>query len=549
MNKKNESRRPIIKLFIAMIMPIVLLHFLERKIENSNENLFLLNEQVDIYNMKISIIFISLGIAFLYIRKTKENRRGIFLVLVFLALGSFLYETKMEHKELEYELDMKDFIEVTVTEMYEGIEDDNNKYFIVGIEGGKYGVMKIENEYLRKVLASKLYGKNRNKDKIKYKARDINEIIGCKLKLRAKVKSLYSYKSSINKRNENKETKNKQLINLINKKVCVILEVKNIVNISNKSAYYKFKDYILEIKEKYLSGVNIYFSNRDIGIINSFIFGDKSAVSFENLDMIRKNQIAHLIAVSGMHIGILFFLLSKGFRYCTDSMFFKTIVIFPFILCYGVMTGMNNSVIRAIIMLFIYNLLRWKYRRIDLLSVLMATGIIQILMNYRVVFMLDFQYSYMALIFIACFINIENFFQQKTGLYIFWKWLIFSIGIQIFIMPITAYYFKYISFSGILTSIILTPITLMIINILMCDYLIFSLSYAIFKIEILLSGYLNKITEMFLNTFFQLNQLFFFKDKLTLHIEHISILSVSVFYGLIFLICRERTLLKLRNLM
>lgn len=108
----------------------------------------------------------------------------------------------------------------------------------------------------------------------------------------------------------------------------------------------------------------------DAGIFSAAVLGDKKALDSQIKDLYQKNGIAHLLAISGLHLSIIgmggYKLLRKaGLGYKGAGLAGAA-----FIFCYGAMTGGSPSVVRAVVMMITGFLASYLGRTYDLLSAL-----------------------------------------------------------------------------------------------------------------------------------------------------------------------------------
>lgn len=128
----------------------------------------------------------------------------------------------------------------------------------------------------------------------------------------------------------------------------------------------------LKLKKSYDSISN----EKDAGLYESIIIGDKEGLTEDINDLYKNNGIAHLLAISGMHISIigltLYMLLRKvGIHFLSCAV--SSIAV---ILCYGIMTGNGVSTMRALIMFVIMAFAGVAGRTYDMLT---ATALAAIL--------------------------------------------------------------------------------------------------------------------------------------------------------------------------
>ena len=120
-----------------------------------------------------------------------------------------------------------------------------------------------------------------------------------------------------------------------------------------------------------LRGENILeesLSIEDAAIMKAMLFGNKNEIPEETKKLFKQNGIAHILAISGLHISFLAMALyglmrKAGIRQIV-CMFLCSVIV----LLYGIMVGFTISAFRAICMFMIFLLSKTMLRTYDLLS-------------------------------------------------------------------------------------------------------------------------------------------------------------------------------------
>ncbi|SDY50903.1 competence protein ComEC [Evansella caseinilytica] len=131
-------------------------------------------------------------------------------------------------------------------------------------------------------------------------------------------------------------------------------------------------------------------------MISALVFGERSAVPEARIASYRQLGIIHLLAVSGLHVGMVsfaFFYLLCRFGFTKEKACIALLIFLP---VYAVLAGGSPSVLRASLMTFavaICTIFNWKIRAIDLLSLLF---LLFLLVNPYLLFHLGFQLSFLT---------------------------------------------------------------------------------------------------------------------------------------------------------
>ena len=207
----------------------------------------------------------------------------------------------------------------------------------------------------------------------------------------------------------------------------------------------------------------------DFAVIAAMTLGDKSQLSQETKDLFSATGASHVLALSGLHLGIVYGLLSMLYRGRRYRWLFEIIVLIA-IWSYTVMVGMSPSVVRSASMLTVYSVMGLLYRDKMSFNVISLAAIVMLIVSPSDLFDVGFQLSYTAVLAIILLYNplcklIPHFrFKLVDGLL---KMLIVSLSAQIGTSPLVAYYFGIIPCYSILSSLVVIPAATIIIYVAM----------------------------------------------------------------------------------
>lgn len=114
----------------------------------------------------------------------------------------------------------------------------------------------------------------------------------------------------------------------------------------------------------------------DEGIFRAAILGEKEGMDREIRDLYQKSGIAHLLAISGLHLSLLGAGLHKLLRKCGMGYGLSGILAAAAIGSYAVLTGASGSAVRAVVMLGVSFLAAYLGRTYDLLSALSLAALL-----------------------------------------------------------------------------------------------------------------------------------------------------------------------------
>lgn len=149
---------------------------------------------------------------------------------------------------------------------------------------------------------------------------------------------------------------------------------------------------LLRIRETIGKRIDELFANQG-GVAKGMLLGDKSEMDEETLSAFRDAGLAHLLAVSGLHVSVLAGAFAYLLRKNAWVQFFATAL---FCLLYAALTAFSPSVVRAGLMISIVLLSQPLQRRPDPISALSAAFLLVLLFRPFALWYAGFQLSFTA---------------------------------------------------------------------------------------------------------------------------------------------------------
>jgi competence protein ComEC len=240
--------------------------------------------------------------------------------------------------------------------------------------------------------------------------------------------------------------------------ITYFLQIETIANCHNQEL-----DMISRIKRMRQNGiqmVNQTFSSPINGITNALVFGDRTYMSPDVLQAYQTLGLVHLLAVSGLHVGIVIALcyislLRIGFV----KEHVHLILLFCIIPLYAVLTGLSPSVLRASLMIGLALLGTIFKTKPPPLSILGMACLILLFVNPEVVFDIGFELSF--LIAFSIVISAPTI-QKRYKNRVIQTFMMTSIA-QTAALPIILFHFYSISLLSFLLNLIFIPFISLII--------------------------------------------------------------------------------------
>lgn len=259
---------------------------------------------------------------------------------------------------------------------------------------------------------------------------------------------------------------------------------------------------IINIKSYNISGVNLlykyigkfklcirnitrYLYKEYSNFVNSILLGESSGLEKEEKIMFKRTGTSHIIAISGLHTGILCVIIAFIIR--GVNKFYKLFILMVFMFIFSVMVGSSPSVLRAIFFSLVLYFSVFVDRKRDGISTLAFIGVLLIFNNPFIVYNVSFQLSFLSTLSIIYF---EPFFYRVIK----FRLISITISSNILTLPIIYYTFGGIPLLSILGNIIVVPFIavimyLSIISILMYKILLISKIVAFINLSIIKNVY------------------------------------------------------------
>lgn len=206
-------------------------------------------------------------------------------------------------------------------------------------------------------------------------------------------------------------------------------------------------------------------------LVKALLTGDKSDLPKEITGIFRDSGASHILALSGLHLGVLYLLLTRLTSPLGNSpkaRKSRCSLIIVAALFYSIMTGATPSIIRAFLFITINETARLLGRKREPVRVLLAALTVQLALKPDVISSVGFQLSYMAMagIFLL-YPTLERIYPAPSGSRLsrfnpfrkIWNAAMLSISCQIFTGPLAWYYFHTFPKYFILTNLVALPLT------------------------------------------------------------------------------------------
>ncbi|MDN3724271.1 ComEC/Rec2 family competence protein [Aequorivita sp. SDUM287046] len=197
-------------------------------------------------------------------------------------------------------------------------------------------------------------------------------------------------------------------------------------------------------------------------IIQALVLGEKKDIDKNLYAEYAAAGAVHILAVSGLHVGILYVILAFLFKPLARGRYgiiFYTLIIVLLLWGFALLSGLSPSVTRAVTMFSFFAGAKLLYRETNSLNTLFLSFLALLIINPFWLFQIGFQLSYLAVFFIVWLLPIFNKIGYSRYLIVRKLWSIVAVTIcaQIGVLPLTLYYFHQFPGLFLVTNIVVLP--------------------------------------------------------------------------------------------
>ena len=253
-----------------------------------------------------------------------------------------------------------------------------------------------------------------------------------------------------------------------------------------------------KFRNKLIVELKQYISNDEsLQVISALTQGYRKELSAETRSYFASTGAMHVLAVSGLHVGMIFLFLSNLLaflkRYRFGALFF-VLSIGSLLWFYALLTGLSPSVLRATVM-FSFILIGNSLRRpTSIYNSIAASAFLLLLFNPKMIFEVGFQLSYAAVISIVFFFpRLEKLLTPRSFLFRkIWQLTCVSIAAQFGTVALSVFYFHQFPLFFWLSNLLVIPAAYLILG----GTFLFFLVYPINVLATLTAAGLSGITYL-----------------------------------------------------
>lgn len=242
----------------------------------------------------------------------------------------------------------------------------------------------------------------------------------------------------------------------------IYLDQKNSVVLDRDQGFFLYH-WADELRLKFLKVLTQNGIKEDqFAVASALLIGQRNYLDAETIEDYSNAGAMHVLAVSGLHVGILYLILNfllNFFGKSRRARGFTCVVLLSALWLYAMITGFSPSVLRATIMFSFVILANAINRNGNIYNTIAASAFLLLIVDPYLLFHVGFQLSYLAVLGIIYFQpKIYGLISVKYKLLDYvWKITAVSIAAQLTTFPICIYYFHQFPAYFLLSNLIVIP--------------------------------------------------------------------------------------------
>lgn len=224
----------------------------------------------------------------------------------------------------------------------------------------------------------------------------------------------------------------------------------------------KTRDYLLSIYKK------SKIDGQEFAVLSALTLGYKAEIDTETRQRYSQTGAMHILAVSGLHVGVIFMILNYLLAFLNKKkhlFFIKSIIIIFFLWFFALIAGLAPSVCRAALMFSLILIASIIQRKTSTYNIIATSVFMLLTIEPTFLYEVGFQLSYSAVVSIIMFQpKIYKLFVIKNKILDkIWTLISVSIAAQVGTMPLGFYYFHQFPNYFFITNIFAVPLATIIL--------------------------------------------------------------------------------------
>lgn len=211
-----------------------------------------------------------------------------------------------------------------------------------------------------------------------------------------------------------------------------------------------------------------HFDTKTKAIVDALILGQRLELDKETIADYSNAGVIHILAISGLHISIIYFFivfLLKPLKRVKFGAEIQLLIVLAILWLFALLTGLPASVTRAVTLFSFISIGNYFNQPKAIYNALAISAFLILLVKPNAVFDIGFQLSYVAVLSIVLFQPFYKkfyFSENKVAVY-FMDTILVSLAAQIGVLPLSLYYFNQLPLLFLLANLVIIPLSSLVL--------------------------------------------------------------------------------------
>ena len=230
-----------------------------------------------------------------------------------------------------------------------------------------------------------------------------------------------------------------------------------------------FSYYIENLRSNLSQSFEIHhFEPKTKAIIDALILGQRSELDPETISNYSNAGVIHILAISGLHISIIYFFiifLLKPLKRVRFGAEIQLLLVLFILWLFALLTGLPASVTRAVTLFSFISIGNYFNQSKAIYNAIAISAFLILLVKPNAIFDIGFQLSYAAVLSIVLFQPFYKkfyFSENKIAIY-FTDIILVSLAAQIGVLPLSLYYFNQLPLLFLMANLVIIPLSSLVL--------------------------------------------------------------------------------------
>ncbi|MGG5505761.1 MULTISPECIES: ComEC/Rec2 family competence protein [unclassified Myroides] len=202
-------------------------------------------------------------------------------------------------------------------------------------------------------------------------------------------------------------------------------------------------------------------------LLSALLLGDRQGIEQEQIDVFQRLGLMHVLAISGLHIGVIYLFLSVLTSFLNPR--YRCVLLVFLLWIFVFLSGFSPSVFRAVFMFSLLSVAKEVRRKQPTREIIGLTLFFSLLFQPNWLFDVGFQLSYAAVLGIVWLMPLfKKAYTQNKYVNYYLGLCYVSLVAQLSVLPLQLYYFHSFSFSFLWSNVLVIPLLTLLLVLGMC---------------------------------------------------------------------------------